>query len=76
MNNINLAEALKIVVETYGVSKPVYFRAPDHWYDVYMTAAAGNNLLVNVASEMPGDQIIRGDMAQILFNVMQPKPVE
>ncbi|MFA6528726.1 MAG: S-layer homology domain-containing protein [Candidatus Gracilibacteria bacterium] len=64
-NDINLAEALKIVLETYG------FEIADsggEWYEKYYDYAYDNELLdliyINVSHELT-----RGEMAQLIYNV-------
>lgn len=65
-NNINLAEALKIVTLTYQIPIPHYIREPDNWFDPYLDAANGEALLNLVASRAPWYQITRGDTATII----------
>jgi len=62
-NNVNYAEALKIVLSTY--SSPV---GPDYdeWYQKYVDFAAGNGLSF-APGKNPGDLITRGEMAELIY---------
>lgn len=68
-NNVNYAEAAKIVVETFDIPQPQYFRAPDNWYDPYIDALASVGATPRNDIN-PGDLLSRGDMAQILYAVL------
>ena len=41
---VNLVEALAMAVRAWDIPMPVYIRAPDHWYEPYVTVAASRGL--------------------------------
>lgn len=68
---INLAEALKMSVTAWGMTLPVYIRAPDHWYDPYFIAVSDTGIREFFRDD-PGHLLTRGDMAYILVSLNQP----
>lgn len=62
--NVNFAEALKMLVETWGLTLPTYIRAPDHWYDPYFDAAHSAGIPVDVFGT-PDHLLTRGEMARL-----------
>lgn len=61
-NNVNYAEALKIVLNTYGAPVgPDY----DEWFQKYVDFAAGNGLSY-AGGKNPGDMLTRGEMAELI----------
>jgi len=61
-NNVNYAEALKIVLNTYAAPVgPDY----DEWYSKYVDFAAGNGLSY-AAGKNPSDMVTRGEMAELI----------
>jgi hypothetical protein len=62
--NVNLAEAVKMLVETWDLTLPVYIRAPDHWYDPYFDAANSAGIPVSRFGA-PDHQLTRGEMARL-----------
>lgn len=71
-NTINLSEAVKIIVEAFHIPQPVYIRAPDHWYEPYMSAADSHDLFVHLPMMQAGNVITRGTMAQMVYNTLSP----
>jgi hypothetical protein len=72
---INIAEAMKISANTFGIPLPMYFRAPDNWYDQYMDAVAGKNVFDGVRRE-PASLMTRAEMAFVIMKlsgVAQPQ---
>ncbi len=64
---INLAEALKVVIETYDVEFTQY--SEDWlWYVPYQRTAEDIGMLDYVYSDV-ADEIDRGEMAQLIYNV-------
>lgn len=64
-NNINLAEALKVVLETYDAPVEDIYSV---WYENYYWFAEPNGLLDGIDKTI-GRNINRGDMAQLIYNV-------
>lgn len=69
---VNLAEALKMTTLAFDVTLPVYIRAPDHWYDPYLDAAASFTIYAKVPRE-PSRAITRKDMAIIIADIAESK---
>ena len=65
-NPINLAEALKVLLETYQIStcKSCY----ELWYEPYYEAAQDLDLLDSVSRD-PSHELTRGEMAQLIYNL-------
>lgn len=68
-NNINLAEALKIIVETYGVELLHDTSTGLDWYVPYFWAMKDPGYLSSVSEEI-GHKISRGEMAQLIYNIV------
>lgn len=66
-NTINLAEALKVLLETYQI--PTCESCYELWYEVYYTAAQDLDLL-NGISRDPSHKLTRGEMAQLIYNLV------
>lgn len=64
---INLAEALKVVIETYEVELTQY-SADWAWYVPYQRTAEDIGLLDYIYSDV-ADEIDRGEMAQLIYNI-------
>jgi hypothetical protein len=71
---VNVAEAVKMTVDAFGVPLPQYFRAPDHWYDPYMDAAASTTAF-DIVPRIPENALKRGEMAALIgaFITMEGK---
>lgn len=69
-NSINYAEASKIIVETFGLPVPQYFRVPDHWYEPYVEAINGimGQPRENISA---ADLVTRGEMAYMIVQAQQ-----
>ncbi len=65
-NNINLAEALKIILETYDIE--IEKDNNKDWYLPYIEWAKENNV---ISSILPDDFITRGEMANIIYTTEQ-----
>jgi len=65
---INIAEAMKISANAFEIPLPMYFRAPDHWYDQYMDAVAGKNVFDGVRRE-PASLMTRAEMAFVIMKL-------
>ncbi|OGJ48585.1 hypothetical protein A2344_04770 [Candidatus Peregrinibacteria bacterium RIFOXYB12_FULL_41_12] len=65
-NNINLAEALKIILGTYDVE--VDLGSSDVWYEPYYNKAEELGMLEQAVDDAAKD-ITRGDMAQLIYNL-------
>lgn len=64
--NINLAEALKIVLKSLNVSLDGTEGA--NWYDIYVSTATKHNYLTQVNTTI--DHLVtRGEMAQLIYNI-------
>lgn len=64
-NKINLAEALKIVLEAYDVSVNFNYSV---WYEPYLYFMEENGLLTLVSTDIL-HAITRGEMAQLIYNL-------
>jgi len=62
--NINLAEALKIILLAKKVS--LSSNAGSRWYSIYLNTAQENNLFYNVTND-PAHLLTRGEMAQLIY---------
>lgn len=67
-NKITLPEALKMSLVAFEVKLPVYAKAPDHWYDPYMDAAAGLKLGPEFPTD-PAHVITREEIAHLLVTL-------
>ncbi len=65
-NNINLAEALKMVLETYEVE--VNTSAYSQWYEPYYWTAEPQGWLSNINHDIT-HLVTRGEMAQLIFAI-------
>ncbi len=66
--NITLAEALKITLEAYGLS----LASSTPWYQTYLDYAYENALLHQIDSQYFED-LSRGEMAQVIYNLDHPE---
>lgn len=64
--NINLAEALKIVLLALKID--LSSNAGSNWYDVYLNTATSKNLL-NLVDKTIDHYLTRGEMAQLIYNI-------
>lgn len=64
-SEINLAEALKIVLLTYGVELP---EAQGEWYAPYWSYALKNKIIPESVTSV-NQKINRGEMAEIIYNL-------
>lgn len=71
-NAINLAEALKILLETYLV--PTCKDCDELWYEPYFSAAQDLNLLDGVSLD-PAHELTRGEMAQLIYTLIDEEEV-
>lgn len=67
-NSINLAEAYKIILETY-IDTPIEDLDSDNWFDKYLFYAKQHHLDQQISLE-PSQLVTRGGMAQIIFLVL------
>lgn len=70
-STVNLAEALKMSLEAWGVPLPQYIRAPDNWYDPYVDAAANTGVFQFIPL-VPDFPLTRGEAAELLVKLRQP----
>lgn len=68
---VNLVEALKMTELAWKLPQPVFFRAPDHWYDPFLIVASSSGVF-NVLPNEPSHLLTRGEMAAMLFAFHQP----
>lgn len=66
-NNINLAEALKIILETYEIQ--VEHNPQLAWYEPYYLKAKENHLMGNI-NTIVDHSLTRGEMAQMMYTLM------
>jgi transforming growth factor-beta-induced protein len=71
-NHINYAEASKIIVETFNVPT---MNTGGQWHEKYVQAIQTNNAVPR-SGISPWDNITRGEMAQILFNLDQNNVID
>lgn len=78
-NNINFAEALKVILETYKVdfsrndfqtNKLLYVNQGD-WYEKYFTYAYEHNLINRNKFYHPGQLITRGEFVEVIYRLEQ-----
>lgn len=62
---VPLAEAVTMAVRAWNLPLPVYFRAPDHWYDPYMDAAQ-NYGIIPAGIGGPETLLTRGAAARLI----------
>lgn len=67
---INLAEALKMVLESY---KYKFSDVASPWYQKYLDYAQAHNYLTKINAGV-GDYITRGEMAQLIYNIEYSPP--
>lgn len=68
-NNVNFAEAAKIVVNAFGIPTSPEDDDEDVWWKPYVFALARINGLPMSFSD-PNQELTRGDMAEIVYRVM------
>lgn len=73
-NNINLAEALKMVLETYGIEMKFFRTADTKWYEPYYWTAESNSWLDKINRDI-GHLVTRGEMAQLIFAIEEPQAI-
>lgn len=71
--NINLAEALKIVINAKHLPLPQYIQAPEHWYDPYFIVADELSLFSKITRD-PAHLVTRGEVAYLMVHTKLPKP--
>lgn len=64
-NEINLVEALKIILESYDATLNYNYSV---WYEPYFYFMQDNDLFVSVSSDI-SHKITRGEMAQLIYNL-------
>ncbi|MFN7160325.1 MAG: S-layer homology domain-containing protein [Candidatus Gracilibacteria bacterium] len=69
-NNINLAEALKIVMKQYAIKTEAITGEP--WYEEYMRAAREKRFLITIPDD-PAHIVTRGEMADIILQATYPQ---
>ncbi len=62
---VNLAEALKIGMQSWQISLPSYLSPPEHWYDPYFDAASFTRVFTAFPRN-PGHLLTRSDMAAVI----------
>lgn len=70
-NEVNYAEALKIVLEAYSTDFPR--TRTEHWYSKYVDYAIENGLSF-ANSKLPHSFLTRGEMAEIIYWINNPQP--
>lgn len=70
-DNINVAEALKIIFEGMELENA---ESGVNWYDKYLTKALTDGYLNNV-EKAPAHLLTRGEMAQVIYNIMSEDEV-
>ena len=76
-NNINFAEALKIILESYKVDcnnlvfkdNPLLYIKKDDWFAKYFTYAYDYNLINQNKFYHPGQLITRGEFVEIIYRL-------
>jgi len=76
-NNINFAEALKVILETYKVDFSQNSYQPDkllyvyqgEWFEKYFTYAKKHNLISREKFYYPGQLITRGEFSEVLYRL-------
>lgn len=66
---INLAEALKMIFQTFNIPTVQFIRAPDNWYDYYTTGLPEDfeaETTLNAEADI-GKNISRGEMASLII---------
>ncbi len=71
-NAVNVAEGLAMAMRAWNTQLPVYFRAPDHWYDPYIDAGNGMNAFGYVSNN-PDHPLTRGEVAVLLDLFVNPQ---
>ena len=64
-NSINLAEALKIILEAYGADTT---GDSSTWYAPYLSFMEDHDLLTRISADI-SESITRGEMAQLIYNL-------
>ena len=72
--NINLAEALKIVISAKHLPIPHYIQEPEHWYDPFFIIADELHLFHKIARD-PAHFVTRGEMAFIVVTIVNSSTV-
>ncbi len=67
LNHINFAEASKVVVETFDIATP---DMGGQWYEKYIEAIQNNNAVPRTGMSN-WDNVTRGEMAQMVYNLDQ-----
>ena len=71
VRNVNLAEALKIAIEAWGIPIPENVYAPDFWYIPYFEVAAERGLF-NYFPNNGAYKLTRSDMAYLIVAMGEP----
>jgi len=64
--NINQAEAVKILVQAFNIPKTG--STGTQWYEVFMNSARNEGLFEHFVEKV-SDSLLRGEMAQLIFNI-------
>lgn len=65
---INIAEAAKIATYAFELPEPMFFRAPNNWYDPFMIVMEGEGVFEGVRKE-PGAYMTRAEMAFLIMKL-------
>jgi LPXTG-site transpeptidase (sortase) family protein len=76
-NTINMAEGLKMILETYGmdatraryVEHPLLLIGPDDWFTPYFEYSYNHNLINREKFYHPAQGMTRGEFAEILYRL-------
>ena len=76
-NPINMAEGLKVILETYGVDTtrsrfvdhPLLLVGPDDWFTPYFEYAYNHNLINTEKFYHPAQRMTRGEFVEILYRL-------
>jgi hypothetical protein len=71
LKRISTAEALKMSVVAWKIPLPLYFRAPDNWYDPYLDAAASRGVF-SVVPHYADHLLTRGEVAALVVALGTP----
>ena len=67
---VNLVEALAMAVRAWDIPMPVYIRAPDHWYEPYVTVAASRGLF-ELLPQYYAHVLTRAEVAALLVGLKE-----
>jgi rare lipoprotein A len=72
--NINLAEGLKIIIESFNIKNPDLFQTEteyDDWFEKYFEISREDALLLNLENINPDYELTRGDLAGIIYQAIK-----